>query len=487
MSATFEVESAIQQALAKPSMRDVIPSVKAAVTEELLAVDPQVSVAHTDYFNHSYVPDMILSWPPAVRRAPRYLYLRYNAKSPELADDVERLEDGEPVFFGLDTTQSREALPSATVDAIERHDDTLVTEATALAQFATSTEAPSLLDAIDRAIIQAGRGPLGQVEAATLHSLTSEALGGPGGIGSTNLAVVTAAVEGIEDAFQPAAARGLLRYMRLVWMIAGGDPLAFPRADEAGGLASKDVERLLRYLFASTEVDDDAFWARLADHVGWATIYALGDQPPSPNLHRLIRAASDHLAGRVVGVQRWLGELSKPLSWRIARGFLTLASGNDLELRIDKDGQRFARAATDNEGVPGPTTEELLSRLRNRPLLAVTTERGALRFGARTVAPLLEADELNQVIAQLGTLGRVQQAEMESASIRILFDFARRRLRADAPLFLDRLLELAGSVLVGLSDDDLRLLSSFAKNHTYTPQVIEPGDLPSQPSLLDGL
>ena len=38
-------------------------SIKKAVTKELKAVDPEVSINFTEYFNHVAVPDMVLRWP----------------------------------------------------------------------------------------------------------------------------------------------------------------------------------------------------------------------------------------------------------------------------------------------------------------------------------------------------------------------------------------------------------------------------------------
>lgn len=52
----------IRAALQREDPADLIAGVKDAVTDELLAVDPELEVQRTQYFNHTYVPDLVLAW-----------------------------------------------------------------------------------------------------------------------------------------------------------------------------------------------------------------------------------------------------------------------------------------------------------------------------------------------------------------------------------------------------------------------------------------
>jgi hypothetical protein len=42
------------------------------------AVNAGVTIETTDYFNHSFAPDLVLKWERAPKRDERYVFLRFN-------------------------------------------------------------------------------------------------------------------------------------------------------------------------------------------------------------------------------------------------------------------------------------------------------------------------------------------------------------------------------------------------------------------------
>jgi hypothetical protein len=66
--------AAINDAYADRSPSLLIANVKTAVSRHLEAADPSAVVHHTEYFNNSLAPDIILQWPKESRN--RHVFLR---------------------------------------------------------------------------------------------------------------------------------------------------------------------------------------------------------------------------------------------------------------------------------------------------------------------------------------------------------------------------------------------------------------------------
>ena len=62
------------------------------VQRRLLEVHPAARFVRTEFFNHSYVPDLLMTWAVGARRAERRVYLRASSDPALLANDVMLLE-----------------------------------------------------------------------------------------------------------------------------------------------------------------------------------------------------------------------------------------------------------------------------------------------------------------------------------------------------------------------------------------------------------
>src|SRR5262245_6201042 len=94
----------IADAFSIDESRDSIRSIKQAIAQEIVALDPQVKVKTTEYFNHSYVPDLVAVWPSDSVTKERYIYLKFNSELAYLFDDLTLVQDHHPIIFGLAQT-----------------------------------------------------------------------------------------------------------------------------------------------------------------------------------------------------------------------------------------------------------------------------------------------------------------------------------------------------------------------------------------------
>lgn len=156
------VVSAVRQAKAHPRSADVIEGVKTAVIDELKRLDPTLKIRKTDYFNHSYAPDLVAVWREAGKEQERRIFIRGSLSSVVAAEDVESLADQEPLLIGLGDEKKkvladlRKQLPAST--------RTLATEVSATSRIPTLTrdqQRDTQLSGLVRAnIVRGGRGLL---------------------------------------------------------------------------------------------------------------------------------------------------------------------------------------------------------------------------------------------------------------------------------------------------------------------------------------
>lgn len=82
-----------------PNPDDYIARVKSVVAEEIGILDPTATVEDTRYFNHSAIPDFVVTWPG--ERARREVFLRHSYASVEAAEDERHLADADAMVMSL--------------------------------------------------------------------------------------------------------------------------------------------------------------------------------------------------------------------------------------------------------------------------------------------------------------------------------------------------------------------------------------------------
>jgi hypothetical protein len=79
----------------------IVSGVKGVVSDEIKKLNPEASVTYTDYFNHTYIPDLVMEWSTPNGKEVRPVYLRSSLRPARAADDVRGLAARAPVVLSL--------------------------------------------------------------------------------------------------------------------------------------------------------------------------------------------------------------------------------------------------------------------------------------------------------------------------------------------------------------------------------------------------
>ncbi|MET9313640.1 hypothetical protein ABZX12_17605 [Kribbella sp. NPDC003505] len=177
-----QVSAEIANALSQPVPDDLVRAVKSVVRRELEELSPDASVTPTEYYNHSYIPDMVVEWGGGSGpRRKREIFIRQSLRSYSIQRDLDVLSDREPVVLGLANARDEDERVDATVvrEAMPEHARTLVTEVNTMAAM-TAEPAPvdssspdiaaPLMRLIRTNVIEGGRGFLGSDQVRVLNS-----------------------------------------------------------------------------------------------------------------------------------------------------------------------------------------------------------------------------------------------------------------------------------------------------------------------------
>jgi hypothetical protein len=281
----------INSALDHPDPRQAVERVKDVVQRRLLDVYPTARIVRTDFFNHTYVPDLLMTWSSGAHRSERRVYLRASGDPGLLASDVQLLgREQQPLVVPLaqlGTGPAREQLEAV---AEERH--TLVLDPSGLGALParTPTRTPTAL--ASDAIVEGGRGIMGagQVDRFLYAVGTGVEAAREGRTELTRLALSQVSRHTVPD-----VSRRMSTLMAAMWQGSGRSLSEFPVS--VPHLASLD-ETSLSLLLASPEIRDAGFWRRIRPLVDARTLLRT-DITDTPNLQHLMRSA----------VQTWKGHV----------------------------------------------------------------------------------------------------------------------------------------------------------------------------------
>ncbi|MCA1606396.1 MAG: hypothetical protein LC775_13225, partial [Acidobacteria bacterium] len=285
---------AIVDALGIERPRDSVAKVKDVVMAEIKEADTHVNIMNTQYFNHTYSPDFVLTW-PRESSVERYVYLRFNDDLRYMYESMNHMQGPEPIVFGLS------ALPfdredKSVLDWLPKDSQALVTDPVAIGTLVHKRKNEPILGLMSAAVVQGGRGLLDQETA----ELTSQVVSG-GFKGARNLSVnaTGAATEIIDKTLNGRQSGKLTRFLQAVWVGSGGGLESFPgETDLSGDLGEDALEHLLTF----DEIDDYEFWRSLGSKLSVDQIARLRIPSVSPNFQHLIHANLDRLWCRACAV-----------------------------------------------------------------------------------------------------------------------------------------------------------------------------------------
>ncbi|MFF5663693.1 hypothetical protein ACFY7F_12830 [Streptomyces griseofuscus] len=265
-----------------------VESIKNAVISNIRASDAAVEIESTDYFNHTYAPDLVLRWDKG--KEERQVYLRTSGNPQYLREDVAVVSERKPILMPLAPLRDPDQVVELEIESARS--STLVADPASLYAFSAERHERPVLGLLSRAVLQGGRGLVDEARART----TSDAVGmgfvaaQQAEVESTRGAVVAA-----ESLLDPAHAGQLTRLLHAVWLGSGAPATSFPGA--TGVTAELDAVGL-KLLLDIAVTDDEEFWQRIGAGITLERVCEIEGGLESENLQRLIKSNLDHFRAK---------------------------------------------------------------------------------------------------------------------------------------------------------------------------------------------
>lgn len=463
------LEQRVEDALLDPDMRESEHRVKETVADALSTFDPSATVKVTSYFNHTFAPDMVLSWGTAERP----VFLRFTDNLPELGEDLELLDRDDPLVFGL-STPSIEAARENRLDERTRAADILLTTPSAVEEL-SSRATPAATDRMLRnSLAHGGRGALVDKDVANrlANSLdTGLAAASRGQVDGTRQALTA-----IGDYFAEGQARRLNRVVQAVWQGGGARVDQYPGDPD---LSAEVSDLSLAYLLQYMDTPDRAFWRGVGRALSLEQLFTLAkaDAAGHESFQHLVNANLDVLRARacmVLDMSMYDSEEPPTLRWKIdlpvrdTPPALTLrgpAFHAFVTRRKDDLEPRLPAAAG------GLSVTEFVERTATSHVAAVNASVGGSHITLSDDSGTTNTDFVKAATSGLPN-AQVDRATVSTPSGRITVDFAQRTgtgvTRSDT-LAAD-LLMATTSLLVDLTVQQRDSLATFLNIATRVPE-----------------
>ena len=397
-----------------------IEAIKSAVQDEVRATDPRVEITRTEYFNHTYAPDLVLNW--AADKSRRYLYIRTDSDPDRLAQDANILADKRPVLFSLprmlDRDRQRDRLHSLTSEA-----DVLVTDVAALEAVIERRSAHPVVQLASAALLQGGHGVVDTTQGIEIADKFSS---GFVAARSAETDGTAAAAGVIEEYFGASSAHRLSQFLNAIWVGSGGSASEFP-----GPIHSHaDLpDASFRFLLELDEFDDPEFWRRVGRKLTIERIVRLAQSSDSRNFQYLVQSNLDVLTARwcaIDDVQPTLFDEPKHFRWIVERGNLAL-SGRRFMAYVSANVGDLALPRNEGRRITGLALTRRTERV-GRPVESVSLGASSYNVVYETQTADATHDEpLQKIIATLGRAAKVEKATVLLPSRRVLqCDFVAR-------------------------------------------------------------
>jgi hypothetical protein len=414
---TSHFSSLITEGLYDPSPKESAFRVKNAVSLELENLDPTAKIHRTDYFNHTFAPDFVLSWPDQIDR---HVYLRFTYDLVSVADDVSLIDRRNALIFGLTRPEDDRAGLDSIADAASTH-DAMFTDAEALENLIDRKKTSATVNMLNNALAQGGRGVLLGEQANDLaHTIEN----GFSGAEQIQIEPTSDAVLAIRANLDTPQAWRMNRVLQAVWEGSSGALEAFPGERDLSGKLNSDA---LQYLVSYMETDDLSFWRRVGRTLRIPQIEALKTDGDSRNVDRLISANLDVIRARAyavfqdpLGVETPITAEDESFRWSVRSGRVRL-SGPKFYATIGETKSELRHESA--EGRAGITVPTFVERSSETKLNEVTIRSDRDIVIARNEDGALDKDRLLGLSSQLGPGAEILEATVQSGTGRVTADF----------------------------------------------------------------
>ena len=445
---TGELAERIRSSFATDRPSDAVRNVKSAVADYFHRADPAVTVKSTSYFNHSFVPDFVLTW--SRDSIDRYVYLRTNNDPEWLKDDMEIIGARHPFMMTLTATRPNGSMQEIASSA--KQQNTLVAEPGTLEALTQARRNRPVAGLLGSALLQGGRGVIGE---ASVGSAVEATTGGFEAATYVRKEPTQQAARLFHEILADPQSERLTRILRFIWEGHGGAASDFPATTDVGAqLTGTD----LRYLLDSIETDDDMFWRRIGRNLALELLTRIPAENMPITFQRLVNANATTLIAKAIRVAQTEARHGDPddlWEWFLEAGNLALR-GNNFTAYI---------APTSVDSLPpiprrdGPTVPELQRRAQGEGLnvggIQVVTERAAtVTFESEAEADIIRDQDFASVSVALGAAIRVREAFVTLSGKRLICDFeesiARGQTTATFPV--SELVRAAIPLMLSLDD-----------------------------------
>lgn len=295
-----------------------VTSIKNAIIERIQEIDTSVTIESTDYFNHTFAPDLVLRWP--MDGSTRRVYLRTSNNANYLREDIALVANVSPIFMPLlplGPNSGREDLERESIES-----NTLVADPTTITAFGDESRQQSVRKLLARAVLQGGRGHVTQQRARAVgHAI------GLGFIGAqnANANITRRAIDVTKSLMDLQHADQLTHLLRAIWLGSGAPASAFPSSTDIP--TSLDASAL-QFLLETAITDDVDFWRRIGASLTLDRLCEIEAPATSNGLQRLIAVNLDRLRAKSCQVvSRPKGESGYPIPrWLVKSGVLTMST-----------------------------------------------------------------------------------------------------------------------------------------------------------------
>ncbi|MFE3217654.1 hypothetical protein [Streptomyces antimycoticus] len=401
--------TALRDALFDPNPNSSARRTKELVIRELHDVDPRVEIKSTEYFNHTFSPDLVLSWPGSGKRQKRYVFLRLPDSPEYFAEDVETVSEMHPIVYGLDGGGSiSESLDA--VAELSHENNVLVTDVHGLDRLARNRKDRNIANLVSTALIRGGRGLIDSGGADSISGTVSQ---GFEGARVAHAEPTGNAVHALEQYLAPAQSRQMTQFLQAVWISSQGRIDGFPGPKELSGEIGDES---LEYLLHFDSIDDQDFWRALGVSVSVEQLARLQITDAPTNLQHLVQNNLDRLWSRqmrVIGGELALGDPPTTASWTVTRQSLCLR-GEDYVAYFAQNASNLRHIKPDK--AYGLSIEEIHRRSENIHLSELTVRKGAESFTvqAQGIHSVLQAESLSALPSSYLDNARVVRATAKS-------------------------------------------------------------------------
>ncbi|UGQ11035.1 hypothetical protein LO772_30195 [Yinghuangia sp. ASG 101] len=330
----------IDSALDHPDPREAVERVKRVVQRRLLHVYPRARIIRTEFFNHSFAPDMLMTWDADERRVERRVYLRTSPDPMVLAADVMLLDqEQQPLVVPLASLTEGSDRNRLGAVAQERH--TLILEPSGLGALPPHLDTHSVAALASDALVEGGRGVMADQQVD--HFLAAI----ESGVGAARQGVTEHTRTALDEVARhtvPTTARRMSTFMAAMWQGSGRSLGDFP--GDVPFRSSLD-RTSLSLLLTSDEIDNEDFWRRIRPLVDVKTLLGTGIRDTA-NLQHFMRSVVRTWKGHVCMIvedEPSSSQLGAPWRWALmdrrlglrGPGFVAYIAGSRRNLGFPED------------------------------------------------------------------------------------------------------------------------------------------------------